>query len=227
MNDLILQAAEDRQETLRELLPEMMELGRMRSDFALEHFVVGQHDLPGRQRAQALVELQAMYFSLGEVYDDMRLTKLDLDENKRETERDRIKAEGLERKLLSISMSLRQRIKEIDYLIELLKKMPKYTADELEQEEPKYWAARLARQAFLAPRDPGGNLDAVLQLVTVPGEDKPILPAGPHEFMLGMGLEVGAVAKGLEKLGLITAEGRKLLEDTKPVEAKPPKRKHH
>ncbi|HUI88725.1 MAG TPA: hypothetical protein VLX61_08345, partial [Anaerolineales bacterium] len=219
-----LELLEDRQEKLQKLLPEMIELGRMRSDFALEHFVVGMHDMPGRQRAQALAELQAMYFSLGELYDDIRLTELDLKENDRKTERQRIQAEGLERKLLSLSINLRQRIKEVDCLIKLLGKMPEYTAEQLENEEKIYWATRLTRQAYLMPRDAGGNLDALLQFITEAGKDKPVVPVGPHQFLLGLGLDAEAVVGQLEKMNLISPAAAKLLvAETKPKE---PRKRH-
>ncbi len=215
-----------RTDKLRELLPEMVELGRMRSDFALDHFVVGQHDMPGRQRAQALVELQSMYFGLGEVYDDLRLAQLDLEEKPRETPRQKIAAEGLERRILQLSINIYQRIKEIDHLIELLGKMPKYTAEQLEKEEAVYWATRLPRQAYLMPRDPGGNLDALLQYITKPGEDKPVLPAGPHTFLLGLGIDAKVLAERLKEVGILSEEAAKYMIS---AQAKAPKfkRKRH
>ncbi len=205
---------ESRAERLRTLLPDMLELGRMRSDFALTHFVVGQHDTPGRQRAQALVELQSLYFSMGEVYDELKLAQLDLEGLQAKwvkTKRDRILIAGLERKIMAIGMNIFQRVKEIDCLLELLSKIPSYTAERLEKEEAAYWAVRLTRQAYLAPRDPGGNLDALVQYITEPGKLKPAVPVGPHEFLAGLGLDLRQVTDGLVKAGIMEPAAAELM----------------
>lgn len=210
MNDVTV-LANDRINKLKSMLGEMVELGRMRSDYALEHFVVGQHDVPGRQRAQALAELQAMYFSLADVYDDMELAKLDLEEVKGDNQRAQIQRRQLERKIAGIQIHLIQRVKEIDCLLKLLEQMPRYTAEQLEAEEPIYWAARLSRQAFIAPRDPGGNLDAILQMVTIPGLKKPTTPVSPDVFLNGLGLDLKEIAAGLLHSKLITEQGAQFL----------------
>lgn len=204
----------DRLRKLEGMIGEMFELGRMRSDFALTHFVVGQHDTPGKQRAQALAELQALYFSMADVYDDLELTRIELDElikSQSRTPREKLEIKKKTRKILGLEMHLAQRVKEIDCLLKILDVLPRYTADQLEAEEPAYWAMRLSRQAFMAPRDPGGNLDAVLQIVTIPGEKKPIVPIGPEQLLKGLGLDIKDIAHGLRKAGLITEDGEKLM----------------
>ena len=225
--------AHSRIEQLENMMNEMNELGRMRSDFALIHFVVGQHDTPGKQRAQAVMELQAMYFALADVYDDMQTAQLDLtDMDIRETTvkadaRSRIERRKLLRKIQSMEMHITQRVKEIDCLLDLLDKLPKYTAKELEEEEPVYWAARLTRQAFLAGRDPGGNLDALLQFATVPGELKPITPVSPEGYLKSLGLEIEKIAAGLQYAGILTEEGAKLMIETEKKASLPPPKPVH
>jgi hypothetical protein len=212
---------QSRLERLEGMLDEMMELGRMRSDFTLRHFVVGQHDKPGRQRAQALAELQGLYFSLADVYDDLELTKIELDEKEGEDKRAEIERRKLRRKIVSMTMHLTQRVKEIDCLLGILDELPKYTAESLEAEEREYWAMRLTRQAYLAGRDPGGNVDALLQMATIAGQDKPAMPLGPHDYLLGLGLDVNEIAVGLKRIGLISEEGaKKLVEANTPVAGK-------
>lgn len=198
-----LEIISERMAQLRGMFDEMMEAGRMRSDFALRHFVVGAHDTPGRQRSQALAELQAMYFSLADVWDDMRLAQIDLGEmGEPENERGRIEYERTARKILALQINLMQRIKEVDCLLELLQGMKRYTAQELEAEEPLYWAARLARQAFMAQRDAGGNIDAMLQMATIPGELKPAVPLSAVDFLKGIGFSAEQIAKGLADAGI-------------------------
>jgi hypothetical protein len=84
--------------------------------------------------------------------------------------------------------------------------MPKYTAEELEAEEPTYWAARLTRQAFMAQRDPGGNIDAILQMATIPGMMKPITPLSPDAYLKGIGIPVAQIAIGLRHAKLISED---------------------
>ncbi len=211
------QVTHDRLAQLREMFGEMIEAGRMRTNFALEHFVAGQHDLPGRQRAQILAELQSLYFALADVWDEIQLAEVEKDEiifSARDegktvtplTPRQNIALGKAERKILSNSIYLYQRWQEVDFLLKLLQRLPKYTAEELEAEEPAYWSMRLARQAFMAQRDPGGNLDAIVQMLTSPGLPKPKMPLGPGDFALGLGIDAKQIAQGLVNAKLLTIE---------------------
>lgn len=222
----------DRRDIMRQMLGEMVEAGRMRTDFAMRHFVVGAHDTPGRQRAQALNELQSLYFSLADVYDEIELAELERAEIEEYNEdgsanvRAKIEAKRLERKILQQSIYVHQRMQEVDFLLGVLQAIPKYTAEELEAEEPLYWSARLARQAFIAQRDPGGNLDAMLQMLTTPGHTKPSVPIGPTEFLMGAGIKPEVIAKGLVNAGIITKEdAEKMLVESQPKRITPPKRR--
>jgi hypothetical protein len=224
MSDIQTQA-ETRIHQLEGMLGEMNELGRMRSDFVLEHFVAGQHDTPGRQRAQVLAELQSLYFAMADLYDDMQIAQIDLTEIEGDDPREQIQRRKLERGIAGMAITLNQRVKEIDHLLEILTKLPRYTADELEKEEPIYWAARLSRQAYLAPRDPGGNLDAILQMATTPGLKKPTTPISPDRFLLGLGLDVQDVAAGLVAAGLLTEAGAARLVEVNTPKPQLPKPK--
>lgn len=214
MNTITTQDAQYRIDKMKERLNEMVELGRMRSNFALAHFVVGQHDTPGAQRAQALTELQVLFFSLSEVQDDIELAELELEDKRveleypkgNETRKKLIEMRKIERKLMQLRINIHQRMKEVDYLLELLDRLPQYSAESLEAEEPVRWAARLTRQAFMAQRDPGGNINALLDFITIPGAMKPLTPLSPEVWLKSLGLEIGQIAVGLQHTKLITED---------------------
>lgn len=227
--DIDISKYNDRRDIMGQMLGEMVEAGRMRTDFALRHFVIGAHDTPGRQRAQALNELQVLYFSLADVYDEIELAELERAEILRRwriNTRARMEVKKLERTILQGSIHIFQRMKEVDTLLKVLQALPKYTAEELEAEEPLYWSHRLARQAFMAQRDPGGNLDAMLQILTTPGHTKPSVPIGPTDFLMGAGIKPEVIAAGLVNAGIITKEdAEKMLVDAQSKQITPPKRR--
>jgi hypothetical protein len=179
MNDITVT-----QKQIEGLLGEMRELGQPRSDYALAHFVVGQHDLPGAQRKQVLDELQAMMFALADVNDEKKTAEIDLAEilelhdekHGYEWQREEIKIGGLRRKILSLELHLEGRLRECETLLAMLDRIPKYTREQYEAEEPEHWARRLTRQFVLHQRGDFGNLDALLQMETEPGKAKPAFP---------------------------------------------------
>jgi small-conductance mechanosensitive channel len=202
MSDLI--EIQNRQNQLRELLAEMRELNQPRSNFALRHFVVGQHDMPARQRQQVIIELQALMFELANQSDEIRLSELDIQDLNKELEqateenqkeRIRIRIGQKQRAIESQSLFLTGRLRECDTLYAMLKEMPKVTAEQFEAEEEAYWSARLSRQYILGQRDVGGNLTAVLQMLTEPGTPRPELEARLHNVMQVLGLSDDAIKK--------------------------------
>lgn len=192
MNDQLI----ERQAKLQTLLDEMEELSQGRSNFALRHFVVGQHDLPGRQRQQVILELQSLMFEMADTADSMRLLEIDIDELQdqlgsaegRSKTKVEIQIGQKSRQVQALRLLLVGRMKECDTLFELLSVIPKVSADQLEAEEAEYWKARLARQFYVSQRDVGGNLNAILQMATVPGRSRPVLPAEINEVAGVIGL---------------------------------------
>jgi hypothetical protein len=190
-----------RREQLHELIDEMKELSQPRSDFALKHFVVGQHDLPARQRQQAILELQSMMFELANQYDEICLARLDIEEFEealdktegRQKQRIQIQIDQKRRFIEGVEIGLTGRLRECDYLYAMLQHMPKVTAEQLEVEEEAYWAMRLSRQLLLAGRDPGGNLTAILQMLTDPGKPRPELAAEFVDALKLLGLSEGSI----------------------------------
>jgi hypothetical protein len=194
-----------RQENLRSLLDEMQELSQARSNFALRHFVVGQHDLPGRQRQQVIVELQGMMFELANQADEIRLAELDIEElkaslvgggdNRINADRIKIKIAQKERQIEQINIRLTGQLRECDTLYAMLQELPKYTKEQFEAEEEAYWGVRLPRQFALSQRDVGGNLTAILEMLTEPGKAKPSVSITVDNLVAIMGLSEESTKK--------------------------------
>lgn len=147
-----------------------------RSDFALKHFVVGMHDTPGRQRMQAVLELQIKMFNI---------RRVQLEEKKLHIERRRqqgivkgwntfkrslaeIEIERIDIDLADMNLARLGAIREAKCLLAILDNLPKYTYEQLQEEEVLYWQARLSRQALTDLKSMGtigvGNAEAIMQM---------------------------------------------------------------
>ena len=173
-------------ERVTKLLAEMNDLKQNRSNFALTHFVVMQHDRIGRQRMQVLDELESMLFAVLDMQDNLELNLLDLkvlqDCPTQDPSRTVIAIRKAERDLIRLKMQINSHTREINTLLAILDQLPEYTREQFEAEEAEYWNARLSRQALLSQRGNytgmgEGNLDAILQMLVNPGEIRQITDA--------------------------------------------------
>lgn len=149
-----------------------------RSDFALTHFVVGAHDMPGRQRMQAVLELQIKMFNIQRAQLDERKLLIERDRQveikgkwttgKREKELAQIEIERIDTDLAELRLARLGAVREANCLLAILERLPKYSYEELQKEEAQYWKARLSRQALQDLKATGtigqGNLDAIRQI---------------------------------------------------------------
>jgi len=202
MNEI--QEFETRKPQLEALLAEFETLGQPRSDYVLTHFVVGQHDRPARQRQQALLELREMLFSLSDTADDIRLLEVEIEElaDQFGREKDAFAKRKIEigvgrkqRQITALRLQMAGRLRECEFLYELLQTLPACTREQFEAEEAEYWQARLTRQFVLGQRDHGGNLNAALEMLTQPGQPKPELAAGFADMLPAIGLSDAAVKR--------------------------------
>lgn len=184
---------------IERLESEITEFQQPRSDFALRHFVVGQHDLPGRQRLQAIMELQVKMFAMKRSLIEREKLTLEIERWKRKlTDNDDLMARraelGIKEKeldLAELDLALLGAAREAETLYRILSTMPKYTREQVEAEESEYWMRRLTRQYVIGQRDLGGNLDAVLQTLTEPGKAKPLGWDAREEVLGAIGMDTG------------------------------------
>lgn len=152
-----------------------------RSNFALKHFVVGMHDMPGRQRQQAVLELQIKMFNIrrGQLAERETLAK------KRKAEKDlesediyiremaQIEIERCDVDIAELKLARIGAAREAEYLLAILDALPRYTYEDYQREEAQYWRARLSRQALQDMKAMGtvsaGNQEAIRQMFREPG----------------------------------------------------------
>lgn len=119
-----------------------------RSRFQLRNFVLGKQDTAPMQWRQILLEAQQLAYNI-------RMAELDIQRKKIEMERlletgDELDAIEAEEKRVGIIMTERALTGaelEFSWLQEAAKEIGAYTLEEIEEDQPNYWAARLSRKA--------------------------------------------------------------------------------
>jgi hypothetical protein len=194
MNDIV--------QAIKQALSEIEEFAQPRSDFALAHFVVAQHDLPARQRKQALDELQVLLYAIYDLRDKRELAEIELEELKAAQDdndfarrRNEVRARQLRREIWNIDFALRGREREAATLLRLLEQMPKCTREDFEAQEAEYWMRRLTRQWQELQLSGGGNLSSLLGAATTPGQAMPMV-AGQDNLMKLVGVDVKKLESG-------------------------------
>lgn len=188
-----------------ELMKELEMVWQPRSDFTLNHFVVAQHDTLPRQRLQALMEIRALWDAIQELADEISASELDIEEMENTTPSDKLHQRRLKieinratRKIDNARLEIIGRMREMMTLVNIVKSMPKFTPEEIEADEQRYWMARLTRQSYLAMRgDVGGNMYAILQALTEAGNELPRVPIAVKEITKFLGMEVEDDGKSL------------------------------
>jgi len=175
-------------ETLEPLLAEIESMRQPRSDFALRHFVVAQHETLGAQRQQVLDELYNSLLSLYDMRDEIELAKIEVEENeiitndKFEARRAKIRADAARRRIRFTEIELAGKIRETRTLLAALNELPAYTREQYEAEERGRWERRLARQFYLRQIGDAGNLEAMRQMEAKVGGASPRIGASYDEL---------------------------------------------
>jgi hypothetical protein len=123
---------------------------RSRSDYQLKKFVVGQHDTPEMQYRQILIEAQSLIYNIKAA--ELSIKKLELEAKKLELANDEIASIEAQEKRLGIAqtlIALDGARAELNCLESLFNNYPQFSPDEIEANQPEYWAKRLSRQAEL------------------------------------------------------------------------------
>jgi hypothetical protein len=141
-----------------------------RSDFAIRHFVVGQHDTDTREYSQCVLELQIKYNNIRRALLTER--KLQIEIQKLLDSGDEIKNIEAEEKQIDLEetrLAMQGAFREFECLYAIFRSFPKqYSYEELQAAEAEYWHKRLNRQAaqeLLAGGRVGvGNQEALAQI---------------------------------------------------------------
>lgn len=143
---------------------------RSRSDFQIEHFVIGVHDTPEMQYRQVLIEAQDLIFKIemAKLHEKKAMIEIKrlMDSN---DEIDKIEAE--EKRLgLAMTQAVLEGAKlELDALERIFQALPKFTSEQIEKNQPEYWQKRLKRQAevdIVAAREgiSAGNVQSLVNI---------------------------------------------------------------
>jgi hypothetical protein len=199
-----------------------------RSDFALEHFVVNQHDTLGHRWSQAVLEFQIKAFNAERIAIDMRLKMLEIQDlvakhvRGRAAEKRDLQIHKLQLDVAETNLVRLGNVREAETLFGIIRELEEkhggpWTRQQLETEEPVYWAKRLARQAMLDLKASGGvgigNMDAIRQATTALVEEfAPAIDAAALSAMT-VGLQEkqpGIVAVDRARLAQLEAASRRL-----------------
>ncbi len=148
----------------------LAEIQQPRSEYQLQHFVVGQHDTEPQRYRQCLIEIQSINYTL-------RTVKLELQKSEIQIERLRatrdsvdeldaqIKEVGMEQTRLAMIGAER----ELEALVSIWLAFPThYTHAQIEDDQREYWHERLNRQTRLEVMGSGkigwAQLDALRQI---------------------------------------------------------------
>lgn len=121
-----------------------------RSRYQLANFVIGQHDTAPMRYRQILIEAQDLSCKI-------RMAELDIAKKRIEIERlrasgDPIEAIEAEEKQIGITLTeqaLRGAMVELAWLQEMATETGEFTFEQIEADQPAYWASRLSRQSEL------------------------------------------------------------------------------
>jgi len=153
----------------QEIYEAFRNIAQPRTNFQLKKFVIEDHVTQERQYMQCVLELQRKYSAIKRASIEQRKLLRKLEQEKDELERELIEIE-----LEDLQFALEGAIREFETLYAIFKSMPKYTYEQLQEAEEKYWIKRLSIQAMIDMQSTGyvsrGNLDALRQLGLVDAE---------------------------------------------------------
>lgn len=123
-------------------------IDQSRSRYQLERFVVGQHHTPEMQYVQLVRELHGATNALEEGMLKIELMRAEAEELRESGLRsDQIAADIKERSIEKKLLSLESTKREIAIMHEMLEAYPRYTRDQIEAGQERYWQERLVRVA--------------------------------------------------------------------------------
>ena len=158
-----------------ELKADFETIAQGKSDFVIEHLIVGQEDTPVQQWVQCLLELKARYFSIAGLM-------LDIKEARQKYRLHRWlemitfglvgNARRQELQVESLQLSINGLYGEFNALYRLYKSMPKLSREQIEAGQYDYWKKRLTKQSYYDVLATGrvqqGNMEGLRQINTWP-----------------------------------------------------------
>jgi hypothetical protein len=160
-----------------DIVTRFAEVTQSRSRYQIDKFVVNQHDTDEMKYLQILLELQGLYYSTKDRMLEMEKGRIKI-KRLRATgdEIDELEAQQIELALEQSSLHSISVYREMKHLLEILERFPRYTREQIEENQSEYWHKRMHRQAeidMLAGNPAlAGHVTSLIQM----GEIKYIAP---------------------------------------------------
>jgi hypothetical protein len=123
------------------------EIAQTRSDYQLEKFVVNQHDTDEMRYVQTLLEVQQIYYTVKHLSLETKKNQIKIDRLKATgDEIDALDAEQIELGMEQSKLAALGTLRELETLLSILKKFPRYTRADIEAGQTDYWSKRMHRQ---------------------------------------------------------------------------------
>jgi hypothetical protein len=140
-----------------------------RTRYQLRHFVVDQHDTTPMRWRQIVLEAQSLIQSVRLAELQMQRTEIQIDRlSQSDDPLDEISVQEMQIGLVSSRRHLQAMRLELGWLSELADEIGPHTFEQIEEDQPEYWALRLNRQASMDQLGAQlsvnpGNLQSMLQ----------------------------------------------------------------
>ena len=150
-----------------ELVARFAEVSQPRSNFQIENFVISPEGIPEMEYRQCLLELNSIYYALKT--SSLKLKQQEIRVNRlkeSDDEIDQIQAEIHELEMEQAKVAAIGGIRELETLLKILDRYPRYTREQLDAVQPEYWHKRLERQFHINALggSNAGNLDALINI---------------------------------------------------------------
>lgn len=152
-----------------DIIERFVEIQQPRSRVQLEKFVIEQHDTPEMQYMQCVLEVQNLYYTLKSVAIDLQIAEIEISKLKNSGDPiDQLNAQKKELGLEQTRVVGVGAFRELEILLRILEQYPRYTRQEIEDQQLVYWKKRLERQAMIesvsGSQAVASNINSLLQL---------------------------------------------------------------
>lgn len=145
------------------------EIAQSRSRYQLDNFVINQHDTDEMRYSQVLLEIRGLYYYAKDAMIEAKKTRIKI-QRLRDTgdEIDELEAQQLELGLEQSALHSISTFRELQHLLGVLEKFPRYTREDIEKNQLEYWHKRMHRQIETdrLANNPGlaGHITSLIQM---------------------------------------------------------------
>lgn len=152
-----------------DIVERFVEVTQSRSRYQLDKFVINQHDTDEMKYVQILLEIQGLYYATKDRLIEMEKNRIKIKRLRATNDEiDELEAQQIELGMEQSAIHSLSAYREIKYLFEVLEKYPRYTREQIEENQAEYWHKRMHRQAEIdrLANNPGfaGHIASLIQM---------------------------------------------------------------